>query len=105
MTGADRRRRDVTDALQQWREAQKRLDETTDGDRTAIEGEVDRARHRYQRASGKDMVTLLDEIHEAEMRRQAAEPSSREFHRAAQDEMALATQVWDAARMSDEEVP
>ena len=92
-------------ALADWREALRRLDNATDGDRARLELDAERAGDLFQQLSSEHMMGRLDALHEAEGRRRDAVPSTPAFHQAAKDEMAIATEIWDSARVSDEETP
>jgi len=51
------------------------------------------------------MIKLIDGLHEAENRRKNAVPSTVPFHQAAKDEMTIASEIWDSARINDEDTP
>ena len=97
--------REIEEALAAWRDAQRRLDNALDGDREALESEVERERTRFHRLSAEHMMEQIDALHDAETRRRAATPSTASFHEAARDEKAIAAEIWDQARLSDEETP
>jgi class 3 adenylate cyclase len=99
------RRADIEAALTAWREAERRLGEGPDGDREALEHEVERHRGEFQRLSAEHMMAMIDRLKEAEQRRKTAVPSTEPFHEAAQDERAIAAEIWDSARQSDEDTP
>ena len=97
--------REIEEALAAWRDAQRRLDNAMDGVREALKTEVDRQRGLFDRLSAEHMMERIDALHDAEARRKAAVPSSDSFHEAALDEMAIAAEIWDSARLSDEDTP
>ncbi|MEP7158372.1 MAG: hypothetical protein ABI797_03020 [Chloroflexota bacterium] len=98
-------RLDLAVALQEWNVAQRRRDEATGGGVSALDAEVVRTRGRFQDLSAQHTIMLLDKIHKAETRRQIAVPSTPPFHAAAKDEMAIALEIWESARMSDQDSP
>ena len=97
--------REIEEALASWRDAQRRLDNAMDGDREALEAEVERGRTEFHRLSAEHMMKQIDALHDAEARRKAASPSSDPFHEAAREEMEIAAEIWNSARVSDEEIP
>ena len=98
-------RTEIEDALAAWRDAARRLDNAVDGDREALSAEVERHRDHFHRLSARHMMDRIDALHDAEARRMAAVPSTDPFHEAARDEKAIAAEIWESARMSDEETP
>lgn len=97
--------REIEEALASWRDAQRRLDNATDGELDALRAEVDERRQRFQDLSAEYMMGRLDALKEAESRRKSAVPSSDPFHAAAREEMKIAADIWDTARMSDADTP
>ena len=95
----------IEEALADWRAAIRNLQSATDGDRDALQAAVDRSRDEFARLSAAHMENRLDALHEAENRRRMATPSTPPFHEAARDEKAIAAEIWDSARMSDEDTP
>ncbi|HUR16063.1 MAG TPA: hypothetical protein VMZ33_02150 [Candidatus Limnocylindrales bacterium] len=95
--------RKVEEALAAWRDAQRRLDNAVDGDRDALQTEVERLRTLFHQLSAEHMMDRIDALHEAEDRRQTATPSTEPFHTAARDEMHIAAEIWESARFSDED--
>lgn len=73
--------------------------------RHRLDLEVERARDSFQRLAAEYMMERIDALHEAEGRRKQSVPSTPDFHQAARDEMATAAEIWDSARISDEETP
>ena len=98
-------RREIEAALAKWREAIRRRDAASNGDRDALNAEAERAGEDFQRLSADHMAQQIDDLHEAEQRRKLATPSTSPFHEAAQDEMRIASEIWNNARVSDEETP
>jgi molecular chaperone GrpE (heat shock protein) len=96
---------EIERALAAWREAELRLKNATDGDREALEREADRHRETFRQLSAEHMIERLDALHSAEEERHGNTPSTPEFHDAAKREMAIALDIWDAARMSDQDTP
>ena len=99
------RQQTIEKALAAWREAERSVDKAINGDRDALQAEVERHRDEFQRLSAAHMEERIDALHEAETRRRAAVPSTPPFHQAAQDEKAIAAEIWDTARQSDEDTP
>ena len=95
----------IEEALAAWREAERRLDQAVDGDREALQAEVERHRSSFQTLSVAHMMDRLDALHEAEDRRKSAVPSTPPFHQAAKDEMVIASEIWNSARQSDQDTP
>lgn len=98
------RRQDIEAALAAWRAAERRLTHA-DGDRDAIQADVERHRNEFQRLSAEHMLDRMDALKEAEGRRSTSTPSTGPFHRAAQDEKAIADEIWESARQSDSDTP
>lgn len=99
------RREAIEAALAAWRDAERRLARAVDGDRAAIERQVDRHRSDFQQLSADHMVERIGSLREAENRRANATPSTLPFHEAARDTQAIASDIWEAARRSDEDTP
>jgi hypothetical protein len=99
------RREAIEAALAAWREAERRLASAVDGDREAITGQVARHRADFQRLSADHMVERIGKLKEAESRRAHATPSTPSFHEAARDTQEIASDIWEAARRSDEDTP
>jgi hypothetical protein len=99
------RREAIETALAAWRDAERRLQRAVDGERTAIAREVERHRGEFQRLSADHMVERIGKLQEAESRRSHATPSTVPFHEAARDTQEIATEIWEAARKSDEDTP
>ena len=97
--------KEVEEALAAWRAAIHERDTATDGNREQLDAAVDRARSRFHQLSADFMIDRIDALHKAEGRRCQATPSTPEFHQAARDEKEIATEIWDSARISDEEIP
>jgi hypothetical protein len=51
------------------------------------------------------MAEQIDRLKAAEQRRSASVPSTKPLHEAARAEREIAAEIWDEARMSDEETP
>jgi len=90
--------------LAAWRDAERRL-VGANGDTLAIQAEIHRYRNEFQQLSADRMIERLDALKEAETRRSSATPSTHPFHQAAQDEKAIAADIWENARQSDEDTP
>jgi hypothetical protein len=99
------RREEIEAALAAWRDAERRLAEAGDGNRAAIERQVNRHRSDFQQLSADHMVERIGRLREAEDRRANATPSTLPFHEAARDTQEIASDIWEAARSSDEDTP
>lgn len=99
------RREAVEAALDEWRIAERRLSKGAKGDQTALTREVEQHRDDFQRLSAAHMVEWIDKLQEAEARRANATPSTPPFHEAAREAEAIAAEIWDTARSSDEDTP
>lgn len=97
--------KDIELALAAWRAALKRHENAVNGDAANLEAAVVKARDHFQQLSVNYMTERLDALHEAEGRRRSAVPSTEPFHQAAQDEKAIAADIWHSARMNDEDTP
>ena len=99
------RREAIEAALAAWRDAERRLADAVDGDRAGIQRQVDRHRSDFQQLSADHMVERIGSLREAEKRRANATPSTLPFHEAARDTQEIASDIWEAARSSDEDTP
>ncbi|HET7026425.1 MAG TPA: hypothetical protein VFI28_01905 [Candidatus Limnocylindrales bacterium] len=99
------RREAIEAALAGWRDAERRLAGAVDGDADALAQEVADQRDEFQRLSAQHMVEWIAKLHEAEGRRANATPSTLPFHVAARDTQEIASEIWEAARSSDEDTP
>jgi len=98
------RRQAIEAALAGWRAAERKL-VGANGDTEAVQAEIERHRADFQRLSAEHMVDRIDALMDAEHRRASAIPSTHPFHQAAQDEKAIAGEIWESARKSDEDTP
>jgi hypothetical protein len=99
------RRQTVEAALGAWRNAERRLALAVDGDTDELTREVQIHRDTYQRLSAANMNEWMVKLDEAESRRANATPSTLPFHEAARDTQEIASEIWEAARSSDEDTP
>ena len=99
------RRREIETSLASWRDADRRLASAVDGDREATAREVEHHRTEYQQLSTDHMVDQLGKLKEAESRRSHATPSTVPFHEAARETQEIASEIWEAARESDQDTP
>ena len=99
------RREEIEAALAAWRDAERRLAQAGDGERAAIERQINRHRSDFQQLSADHMVERIGRLREAEDRRANATPSTLPFHEAARDTQEIASDIWEAARSSDEDTP
>ena len=99
------RRNAIETSLAAWRDAERRLTNAVDGDREAAAREVERHRAEFQQLSTDHMVDRIDRLKEAESRRSHATPSTVPFHEAARETQEIASEIWEAARESDEDTP
>ena len=99
------RREAIESALAAWREAERRLARGLDGESEALTLELERHRSEFQRLSADHMVERIGKLQEAESRRAHATPSTLPFHQAARDTQEIASEIWEAARRSDEDTP
>ena len=99
------RRQTVEAALTAWRDAERRLARADDDDTDSLTREVQIKRDTYQRLSATNMSEWMAKLDEAEARRANATPSTPPFHEAARDTQEIASQIWEAARSSDEDTP
>ena len=99
------RRQAIEAALAAWREAERKLAAGADGDTDAIKAEIERHKDEFHRLSAAHMMERLDALADAERRRATTTPSTQPFHQAARDEKAIAAEIWEHARASDEDIP
>lgn len=99
------RREAIEGALAAWRDADRRLFEAADEDRDVFARQVERFRSEFHQLSADHMIERIDELREAESRRVHATPSTPRFHEAARDTQEIASEIWEAARLSDEDTP
>lgn len=99
------RREAVEAALAGWRAAERLQANAVAGDRAALARDVEQHRDDFQRMSAAHMVEWIDKLQEAETRRANATPSTPPFHEAARDAEAIAAEIWDTVRSSDEDTP
>ena len=99
------RRQAIEAALAAWRDAERREAQAVDGEREALSHDVARYRSEFQRLSADHMVDRIDALKDAEDRRSHATPSTLPFHIAARDTQEIASEIWEAARESDEDTP
>ena len=99
------RRQAIEAALSAWRDAERRLGGAVDGKSDALSREVAAHRDEFKRLSAEHMVQWIEKLHEAESRRSRATPSTPPFHQAARDTQEIASEIWEAARSSDEDTP
>ena len=99
------RREEIEGALAAWRDAERRLALAIDGEAETIALEVTLHRDEFQRLSAQHMVEWIDKLQEAEARRANSTPSTLPFHVAARDTQEIASEIWEAARSSDEDTP
>ena len=99
------RRQAIEAALSAWRDAERKLVGAVDGEADALTHEVAVQRDEFQRLSAEHMVQWMDKLQEAESRRSHATPSTPPFHQAARDTQEIASEIWEAARSSDEDTP
>ena len=99
------RREAIEAALTAWRAAERLEFLAVDGDRQARTREVEIHRTEFQRLSADHIVEWIAKLQEAESRRAHASPSTPQFHEAARETEEIAAEIWEAARVSDEEIP
>jgi hypothetical protein len=99
------RREAIEVSLAAWRDAERRLATSLDNEREAIAGEVKYHRTEFQQLSADHMVEQIGKLREAERRRSQATPSTPPFHEAARDTQEIASDIWEAARESDQDTP
>ena len=98
-------RESVQSALAEWRAAERRRAVAVGGDLEALTNEVERHRDEFQRLSAAHMLESIEKLQEAESRRSHSVPSTPPFHEAARDAEAIAAEIWDTERSSDEDTP
>jgi hypothetical protein len=91
-------------ALEAWRSAARRLEHGR-GDTDELQRDVDDARREFQRVSAEDVTERINALKDAEERRQASTPSTDPYHRAAAEETKLAREIFESARVADQEIP
>ena len=99
------RREAITASLSAWRDAERRLAVADGGSREALADEVVTDRTEFQRLSAEHMAEWIAKLQEAEGRRASETPSTFLFHEAARDTEAIAAEIWETARASDEDTP
>lgn len=99
------RREAIEGALEAWRKAERCLATASGEDAERLAHEVEIHRDEFQRISAQHMVEWIDKLQEAEGRRSSATPSTLPFHVAARDTQDIASEIWEAARSSDEDTP
>ncbi len=99
------RREAIEAALKAWRDAERGLAQAVDGEADTLAQEVATHRDEFQRLSAQHMLEWIGKLHEAEGRRAHATPSTLPFHVAARDTQEIASEIWEAARRSDEDTP
>jgi hypothetical protein len=95
----------IENALAAWRDAERRQSQAVDGDRERLTAEVERTRAEFHRLSAEHMIEWIGKLKEAEERRAHATPSTPPFHEAARDVEAIAAEIWETGRQSDEDTP
>ena len=98
-------REEIQAALAAWRMADRALAAAVDGQIPAIEADIERHRAEYHRLSSAFMVEQIDSLRAAEVRRAKFTPSTNDYHRAAQDTVDIAADIWEASRQSDRDIP
>ena len=99
------RREAIEAALAAWRDAERRLARAEEDEAEGLQVEVDLHRDEFQELSAEHMVEWMGKLREAEGRRANATPSTLPFHQAARDTQEIASEIWEAARSSDEDTP
>jgi hypothetical protein len=92
-------------ALSAWRAAERLLEAATPENKVDLARDVVRCRDLFQRLSAEHMIEWMGKLKEAENRRSHATPSTLPFHLAARDTQEIASEIWEAARSSDEDTP
>ena len=98
-------RAEIESALEAWREAERRQALEVDGQRDALDREVERCRASFQQISSDHMVEQIGLLREAEGRRSHATPSTPPFHQAARDTEVIASEIWESAHSNDVDTP
>ena len=99
------RREAVEAALAAWRDAERKQDQAVDGERDTLTRDVERHRAEFHRLSADHMIERIGQLQAAESRRANATPSTLPFHEAARETQEIASEIWEAARESDEDTP
>lgn len=99
------RREAIEAALSAWRTAERLHAQAVGPERDALALELERHRTDFQRLTADQMVERIGKLQEAESRRAHATPSTPQFHEAARDTQEIASDIWEAARRSDEDTP
>src|SRR4051794_29546877 len=97
-------REEIEEELALWREAVQRR-HAADGDAADVDAEIERHQAAFQRLTTEYMIDRIDALKQAEARRANAVPSTPEFHAAARDEARISGEIWDSARVIDNDVP
>ncbi len=95
----------IESALEAWRDAERRQALAVDGEREALDREVERCRAEFQQISSDHMVEQIGMLQEAEGRRRHATPSTPSFHQAARDTEDIASEIWKSAHSNDVDTP
>ena len=98
------RREALQESLRLWRAAERELVESGDGN-DVLETNVARLRDEYQRLYSEGMDENMTLLHEADLRRSRATPSTVDFHAATRDTEAIAAEIWEQARRGDRDTP
>ena len=98
-------RHEIEDALQAWRDAERRRAEADGHHTPEMDHELEETRATYQKVAADHMAERLDSLRSAEARRAAATPSTDPYHDAAREEREIAAEIWDDASHLDEETP
>lgn len=99
-------RREFEEALEAWREAERRLASAQDDpQRGKLQADVDAAREAFQALSGEYMLDRLDDLQEAESERQSHQASTDTYHEAARRETEIAADIFDTAQINDRAIP
>jgi hypothetical protein len=99
------RREAIEAALAAWRDAERRLALSVGDQVEGVSRQLEQHRTEFQRLSADHMVERIGKLREAENRRANATPSTLQFHEAARDTQEIASDIWEAARHSDEDTP
>lgn len=99
------RREAIEVALAAWREAERRLVAALDGEKASISRLVEQHRAEFRQLSADHMAERIGMLQAAESRRAHATPSTLPFHEAARETQEIASEIWEAARHSDEDTP
>lgn len=99
------RREAIEAALAAWRKAERELAAAIDDDTGRLARQVEQFRTEFQELSAAHMVESLGKLRDAEDRRAHATPSTPSFHAAARETQEIASDIWEAARVSDEDTP